>query len=74
MAAGAGETAKLLTAPETARSRSSAASAKSRYGQTMVERPRFRLFFRPFRYASAGAQARNEQLPQRRFFLFRSRY
>ena len=36
-------------------------------------RPRFLPFFRPFRYAFAGAPATNEQLPQRRFFLFRGR-
>jgi hypothetical protein len=50
-----------------------AAGGKSRYSQMIVERPRFLPFFRPFRYAFAGAQAANEQLPQRRFFLFRGR-
>ena len=39
----------------------------------IVERPRFLPFFRPFRYAFAGAPATNEQLPQHRFFLFRGR-
>jgi hypothetical protein len=50
-----------------------AASGKSRYSQMIVERPRFLPFFRPFRYAFAGAPATNEQLPQHRLFLFRGR-
>jgi hypothetical protein len=72
VAAGAGEVAKLLTAPET-KVAVHAVSGKSRYRQMIVERPRF-PFFRPFRYAFAGPQATDEQLPQHRFFPFRSRY
>ena len=46
--------------------------AKARYSQAVNERPRFRPFFRPFRYNAV--QAANEPLPQqRRFFLFRNR-
>jgi hypothetical protein len=73
VAAGAGEVAKLLTAPET-KVAVHAVSGKSRYSQMIVERPRFLSFFRPFRSAYAGPQAANEQLPQHRFSLFRSRY
>ena len=72
VASGAGEVAKLLTAPET-KVAVHAPSGKSRYSQMIVERPRFLPFFKPFRYAFAGAQATNEPLPQHRFFLFRGR-
>jgi uncharacterized protein DUF2865 len=63
VAAGTGEVAKLLGAGE-AKVAVRATRAKPRYGQAMIERPRFRSFFRPFRYASAGPQAANEPLPQ----------
>jgi hypothetical protein len=73
VAAGAGEVAKLLGAGE-AKVAVRATRAKPRFGQAMIERPRFRPFFRPFRYVSAGPQAAAEPLPQHRFFLFRERY
>jgi hypothetical protein len=72
VAAGTGEVAMLLTVPET-KVAVHAASGKSRYSQMIVERRRFLPFFRPFRYAFAGAPATNEQLPQHRLFLFRGR-
>jgi hypothetical protein len=73
VAAGVGEVAKLLGAGE-AKVAVRAPSGKSRYGQAIMERPRLHPFFRPFRYAYAGAQAATEPLPQHRFFLFRERY
>lgn len=73
VAAGAAEVARLLSAGEA--KVAVRASGKPRYSQAIVERPRFRPLFRPFRYAfAAGAQAQTEPSPQRRFFLFRERY
>jgi hypothetical protein len=69
VATGAREVAKMLTAPAP-RVAVQVASGRSRYGQAVIERPRFRSLFRPFRLAF-GAQASNEASPQHRFFLFR---
>ena len=74
VAAGAAEVAKALSAGE-AKVAVRATSGKPRYGQAIIERPRFRPLFRPFRYAfAAGAQAQTEPSPQHRLFLFRERY
>jgi hypothetical protein len=70
VAAGAGEVAKLLTAPEP-KVAVHVTNGRSRYSQVASERPLFRSLFRPFRLAF-GAQAANEAAPQHRFFLFRS--
>jgi Protein of unknown function (DUF2865) len=72
VAAGAGEVAKLLTAPEP-KVAVHVASGRPRNSQVVDGRPLFRSLFRPFRLAF-GAQAANETLPQHRFFLFRGRY
>jgi hypothetical protein len=71
VAAGAGEVAKLLTAPEP-KVAIHVAGGRSRYSQAVIDRPLFRSLFRPFRLAF-GAQAANETSPQHRFFLFRNR-
>jgi len=71
VAAGAGEVAKLLTAPEP-KVAVHVASGRPRSSPVSMERRRLIPIFRSFRFASAAAQG--EPLPQRRFFLFRSRY